>query len=319
EIGSIGEHGNPKAPSRYLTQADFKELIDYAAKKHITIVPEIEMPGHYGAALRSYPELLACDPNHPAGMCCPGKESTLRFTEGVLDEVCELFPSKFIHIGGDECSKSEWKKCPDCKKRMEENGLKDYDELQSWFIKHFDKYLAAKGKRLIGWDEILDGGLAPEATVMSWRGTVHGVEANRGGLAAAKAGHDVVFTPVDYCYIDAPQFADSTGKKVEDGYRYIGYPPLTNEKIYGYEPTVGFSAKEAEHIMGVQANLWTEFVSGTEPDMEWRIFPRLLTLAEIAWTLPKEKNYKQFKKRLEVHRERLVKAGINAAPIDLKK
>ncbi|MDR1746629.1 MAG: beta-N-acetylhexosaminidase [Tannerella sp.] len=309
EIGSIGENGNPKAPSRFFTQQEMKEIIEYARERHIRIVPEIEMPAHHGAAVRSYPEILACNPSHPTGMCCPGKDSTLRFLEGVLDEICETFDSPFIHIGGDECSKTEWKTCPDCQKRMKDNHLNSYDELQSWFIKHFDKYLADKGRRLIGWDDILDGGLAPDATVMSWRGSYHKMAANKGGLAAAKMGHDVVFTPVDYLYLDGPQF-----ENVKDGHTYLGYRPMTNQKIYSYEPSDGFSPDEAKHILGVQANMWTE-VCGAESDLEWKIFPRLSTLAEIAWIQPDKKDYTAFEKRLEIHRERLVKSGINAAPV----
>jgi hexosaminidase len=309
EIGSIGEHGNPKAPSRFLTQNDFREIIEYAAKNHINIVPEIEMPRHIGAAVRSYPELLSCNPKVLTDMSCPGKDSTLRFLEGVLDEVCEVFPSQYIHIGGDESDMRVWKKCADCKKRMKGNGLKAHHELHGWFIKHFDRYLASKGKRLVGWDEILDGGLAPGATVMSWRGYAHGMKANKSGLAAAKMGHDVVFTPLDYCYFDGLQF-----ENVKDGHRYNHYRPMTNKKIYSYDPSAGFPSDAAKHILGVQANMWTE-LCGNEPDLEWKTFPRLATLAEIAWTQPEKKDYKMFEKRLEVHRERLVKLGVNAAPV----
>ncbi|MDR3233598.1 MAG: beta-N-acetylhexosaminidase [Planctomycetaceae bacterium] len=314
EVGSVGENGNPKAPSRFLTQADFKEIIEYAKKRHINIVPETEMPAHIGAAVRSYPE-IACNPNRLTDMCCPGKDATLRFLEEMLDEICEVFPSPFIHIGGDECSKAEWKTCPDCQKRMKDNNLKDYNELQSWFIRHFDKYLADKGRRLIGWDEILEGGLAPGATVMSWRGYAHGMAANKSGLAAAKMGHDVVFTPLDFCYFDAAQFEDAQSKKaVNDGHRYLGYRPITVEKIFSYDPAAGFTPEEAVKILGVQANMWTE-VCGTEPDMEWKVFPRLAALAEIAWVQPANKDAAAFMKRLAAERERLVKQGINAAPL----
>ncbi|MDR3182713.1 MAG: beta-N-acetylhexosaminidase [Planctomycetaceae bacterium] len=318
EIGSIGECGNPKAPSRFLTQTDFKEIIEYAAKRHIRIVPETEMPAHIGSAVRSYPE-IACNPNRLTGMCCPGKDATLRFLEGMLDEICEVFPSQFIHIGGDECSKAEWKNCPDCQKRMKDNNLKDYNELQSWFIRHFDKYLADKGRRLIGWDEILEGGLAPAATVMSWRGKDHGRAANKGGLAAAKMGHEVVFTPTDYCYFDAaqfvPPFEDAQSRKaLNDGHRYAGYHPITVEKIFSYDPAEGFSPEEAAKILGVQANMWTESC-GTEPDMEWKVFPRLIALAEVAWVQPANKDAAGFMKRLATAREQLVKQGISAAPL----
>ncbi|MDR3228404.1 MAG: beta-N-acetylhexosaminidase [Puniceicoccales bacterium] len=319
-VGATGENGNGRAPARFFTQEQMRDIVAYARSLHIRVVPEIEMPGHHDAAVRSYPELLACltTPRRSRGMCCPGKDSTLRFLENVLDEVCEVFDSPFIHIGGDECSKGEWRKCPDCKARMSTHKLKDYNELQAWFTRHFDKYLAAKGRRLIGWDEILDGGLlggglTPGAAVMSWRGDAHGIAHNRGGAAAANAGHDVVYSPTDFCYFDARQF-----ERGNDGRRYLGaYKPVTLRKIYSYDPAAGVPAGKRHHVLGLQANMWTE-VCASEPDLEWKIFPRTAALAEIAWTsVPVEKRDPDaFLRRIAIHRDRLLRLGINAAPLD---
>jgi hexosaminidase len=319
-VGATGERGNARAPVRFFTQEQMRDIVAYARSLHIRVVPEIEMPGHHDAAVRSYPELLACltAPNRSTGMCCPGKDSTLRFLENVLNEVCEVFDSPFIHIGGDECSKVAWRKCPDCQARMSTHKLQDYNELQAWFTRHFDKYLAAKGRRLIGWDEILDGdllggGLTPGAAVMSWRGDAHGMAHNRGGAAAANAGHDVVYSPTDFCYFDARQFDPGN-----DGRRYLGaYKPVTLRKIYSYDPAAGVPADKRHHVLGLQANMWTE-VCTTEPDLEWKLFPRTAALAEIAWTaLPVEKRDPDaFLRRIAIHRDRLLRMGINAAPLE---
>lgn len=304
-IGSFGECFNPKAPSRFFTQTEMREIIAYARDRHIRIVPEIEMPSHIGAAVRSYPELLACNPAHPVnvhgfGECCPGKDTTLRLLEGVLDEIDEIFDSPFIHIGGDECSKTGWKTCPDCQKRIKENNLKDYNELQAWFIRHFDKYLTDKGRRLVGWDEILEGGLASGKQVVSCRNS----------KPPAKLEHDVVLTPYTSCYFDGPQL-----ENINDGHSYFpNYPTNTNRKLYLYEPTANIPPDARHHVLGVEACMWTEYC-GTESDLEWKIFPRLSTLAEIAWIQPDKKEVQAFEKRLEVHRERLIKLGINAAPV----
>jgi hexosaminidase len=315
-VGATGEHGNPRAPARFYTQEQMRGIVAHARSLHIRVVPEIEMPAHHDAAVRSYPELLACDPGPRLNrnMCCPGKDSTLRFLENVLDEVCELFDSPFIHIGGDECPKTEWRKCPDCKARIETEKLKDFNELQSWFIRHFDAYLTAKGRRLLGWEEILEGGrLAPGATVMSWRGATYGFAHNHGGNAAVNAGHDVVFSPTDFCYFDYAQL-----EGVADGHPYPGqkrYKPVTLRKIYSYDPAAGIPSDTRHHLLGVQANLWTEGCA-TESDMAWKLFPRAAALAEIAWSPAEGRDAEAFLRRLAVHRDRLLRLGINAAPLE---
>jgi hexosaminidase len=301
------QDGKPYGPFFY-TKADIREIVASAKARHIRVVPEIEMPGHARAAVSAYPE-LSCRgvPVEPRVMWgveeevfCAGNDPTLRFLEGVLDEVCALFDSPFIHIGGDECPKARWKECPKCQARMKQNGLKDEHELQSWFVRHFDQYLAKKGRRLIGWDEILEGGLAPGAAVMSWRGI-------KGGQAAAAEGHDVVMTPTDFCYFDYRQFSGN------DGYEYIG-GLLPLKKVYAFEPTQGIPAYRERHVLGGQANLWSEYIWGQE-DLDWKLFPRLCALAEAVWSPPDRRDYAAFVKRLETHHDRLLRLGINAAPV----
>lgn len=250
------------------TQEDVREIVAYATARHINIVPEIEMPGHNLAATRSYPELI-CSPSLTEGfrkeygfespnIFCAGKESTFVFLENVLDEVMELFPSKTIHIGGDEVDKWLWTRCPDCLSRMKEQGLKTPDQLESYFIQQIEKYLNSKGRKLIGWDEILEGGLAPNATVMSWRGI-------SGGIAAAKAGHNVVMTPWDDCYFDHSNAL------------------LTLEQVRRFEPIPpDLSTEEGKHILGAQACVWTETVP-TIADLQDRLFPRLASMANVLW------------------------------------
>ncbi len=301
------QDGKPYGPFFY-TQQEIRDIVAYAKARHIRVVPEIEMPGHARAALAAFPE-LSCrgQPLEPRVMWsieeevfCAGNDQTLRFLEGVLDEVCELFDSPFIHVGGDECPKARWEKCPKCQARMKQLGLKDEHELQSWFVQHFDQYLAQKGRRLIGWDEILEGGLAPGAVVMSWRGM-------KGGQDAVALGHDVVMTPTDFCYFDYRQF---TGN---DGYEYIG-GLLSLKKVYAFDPCGGIPAYREQRVLGGQANLWSEYVWG-QKDLEWKLYPRVCAMAEAVWSQPARKDFSAFSERLKIHRDRLIRLGINAAPV----
>ncbi|SEN23450.1 hexosaminidase [bacterium A37T11] len=276
----------------FYTQDEVKEVVAYAAARYVKVIPEIEMPGHALAALASYPELACGD--HPGpfkvgqtwgvfdDVYCAGKEETFKFIENVLDEVLPLFPSTYIHIGGDECPKTRWKTCPYCQKRMKDNGLKDEHGLQSYFIQRIEKYLNSKGRRIIGWDEILEGGLAPNATVMSWRG-------EEGGIDAAKQGHDVIMTANSYgLYFDHKQGPDSEREPLSIG----GYSSL--QKVYIAEPTPkGLSAEEQKHILGVQANVWTEYIE-TSNKVDFMVLPRIYALSEIAWTAPEHKDWKNF-------------------------
>ncbi len=277
----------------FYTQEDIKEIVNYAAERHVEILPEIEMPAHVLSALSAYPE-LSCNSGHltvPPGtywpnvdIYCAGKEKTFQFLEDVLNEVIELFPCKYIHIGGDEADKTEWKKCQDCQRRIKEEGLKDEAELQSYFVKRIEKFLISKHKRLIGWDEILEGGLAPEATVMSWRGM-------QGGIDAAKQGHDVIMTPMDYCYFNFYQ-----GKPQFEPEAFGGYLPL--KTVYRFEPTPAeLSEKESKHILGGQANLWSEFVA-TQEIAEYMIFPRIAALAEVDWSKKDLRDWNNFESRI---------------------
>ena len=282
----------------FYTQAQIREVVKYAAERYVTVVPEIELPGHSTETVASYPELLVCDPspdvlakyiastgNDQPSMVCVGKDSSVEFFKNVLDEVIDLFPSKFIHIGGDEVPKDLWAVCNSCKARMSSSGLKDTHELQSWFIQQFDTYLAGKGRRLIGWDEILEGGLAPGATVMSWRGIA-------GGIQAAKANHDVVMSPTSHCYFDYP------------------YSTISTKSVYGYGPIPSeLTANESKRILGAQGNVWTEWLS-TEEEIEMMVFPRGAALAEAVWTHPSQKNWEGFLSRLAQHYERLDHLGI---------
>ncbi len=276
----------------YYTQEQIKEVVAYAQKRFVTVIPEIEMPGHAVAAMAAYPD-LSCSggPFEVEGLWgvfndvyCP-KETTFEFLENVLSEVIELFPSEYIHIGGDECPKVRWERCYHCRTKIAELGLKDEHELQSYFITRIEKFVSSKGRRVIGWDEILEGGLAPGATVMSWRGT-------EGGIAAAKQGHDVIMTPNTYCYFDHYQSHDRKTEPLAFG----GYLPL--EKVYSFDPTPeSLSAQEAKHILGAQANLWREYIP-TDTHVDYMLFPRLAALSEAVWTPKSGKNYDSFMNRL---------------------
>ena len=290
----------------YYTQDEIREVVAYAAKRHIAVIPEIEMPGHATAALAAYPE-LACGHGPKSfetsgrwgvldDVFCPGKEQTFEFLEGMLDEVLELFPSKLIHIGGDECPRVRWKECPDCRARMEDEGIEDEAGLQTYLTLRIGRHLEAKGRRLIGWDEILDGELAPGAVVMSWRGT-------RGGIAAARRRHEVIMTPSTYLYFD---------KKATDSYDEpvsLSSSLLPLEKIYGYDPDEGIAPEDRRYLLGVQANLWTEFIR-TEGRASFQLLPRIYALAEIAWSPVERKSWREFSEvRLPAHLARIDASG----------
>lgn len=289
--------GTPNAYGGYFTKDDIREIVAYAASKHITIVPEIEFPGHSDEVLFAYPELSCSGKPYQNGDFCIGNEQSFTFMEDVLSEVIDLFPSELIHIGGDEAGKTAWKTCPKCQARMKKEGMKDVDELQSYMIHRAEEFLLSKGRKLIGWDEILEGGLAPEATVMSWRG-------ESGGIKSARMGHDVVMTPGNYMYFDFYQADPKT-----QPYAIGGYTPV--KKVYSYDPvpTDSLTAEECKHILGVQANTWTEYIQ-TSDHLEYMMFPRVLALAEIAWTPQEERNWEDFKPRLNAHIPLLQKKGI---------
>ncbi|HEV8284365.1 MAG TPA: beta-N-acetylhexosaminidase [Chitinophagaceae bacterium] len=313
----------------FYTQNEIKEVVAYASKRYITVIPEIEMPGHCSAAIASYP-WLSCFPGEPTikyfpkqcawygdstgkqvqqtwgvfeDVYCAGKDSTFKFLQDVLDEVMALFPSKYIHVGGDECPKANWKRCPLCQKRIKDEHLKDEHELQSYFIQRMEKYLNSKGRTLIGWDEILEGGLAPNAVVMSWRG-------ESGGIAAARQKHNVIMTPGGWVYFDHSQTQN------EDSVTIGGYTPV--EKTYSYNPIPDSLTKEqGKYILGAQGNVWTEYMKN-EKKVEYMIFPRMASLSEVLWS--KKKDSADFEKRLltQFKRYDLWKANYSKAYFDLK-
>lgn len=277
----------------YYTQDEVRDVVAYAAQRYITVVPEIEMPGHSQAALAAYPHLGCTGGPYEVvtrwgifnEVYCAGKETTFEFLEDVLDEVLSLFPSKYIHIGGDECPKTRWEKCPHCQKRIKDENLKDEHELQSYFIQRAEKYLNSKGRSIIGWDEILEGGLAPNATVMSWRG-------EEGGIAAAQAGHNVVMTPTFALYFDYYQ-GDPATEPLAAG----SMTPL--KEVYHYDPTPDtLTAEEQKFILGAQANLWTEYIP-TSDQAEYMAYPRALALSEVVWSPAEKRDWKNFQHRLE--------------------
>ena len=300
EVGSKRIDGEGTEYSGFYTQDQIKEVVKYAADRFITIVPEIELPGHELAAISAYPE-LSCkgEPTTPRIIwgvedivLCAGKEKPFELLQDVFDEVAPLFPGEYIHIGGDECPKSSWKECPLCQKRIRKEGLKAdknhsaEEKLQSYFVQRMEKYLSEKhGKKIIGWDEILEGGLAPNATVMSWRG-------EKGGIEAAKQKHDVIMTPNTYLYFDYYQAKDVDNEPFGIG----GYLPL--ERVYSYEPMpASLTPEEQKYIKGVQANLWTEYIA-TFPHAQYMVLPRWAALCEIQWSSPEKKNYADFLSRL---------------------
>ena len=296
--GPDGKYGG------YYTKADIREIVAYAAARHITVVPEIEMPGHASAALSAFPELSCTGgpytPNTKggvfAGVYCAGKDETFDFLQNVLAEVCDLFPGKYIHIGGDEVPKDNWQKCPKCQARMKQEGLKNEHELQSYFIRRIESFINAQGRTLIGWSEISEGGLAQNAVVMDWIG---------GAVEAAGAGHDVIMTPTGFCYLDYHQ---STNHATEP--KPVGaYLPLS--KVYSFEPIPAkLDAQHQSQILGAQGNLWTEYVPNLK-HAQYMVFPRLCALAEVTWSPPTSHNWEDFTRRLPTQFQRFDQLGVN--------
>ena len=288
----------------FYTQEQIKDIVAYAQTRFITIVPEIEMPGHSQAALASYPE-LACTPGpfevsttwgvHKE-IFCP-KEQTFEFLKNVLNEIIALFPGPYIHIGGDEVLKDRWRESSDAQAVIKREGLKDESELQSYFIRRTEKFVNSKGKRLVGWDEILEGGLAPNAIVMSWHG-------ESGGVEAARQKHEAIMTPYDYCYFDYNQ-----GDPKREPLNIGGFLPL--QKVYGYNPMPKeLRSEEQKYILGAQANVWTEYLP-TPESVEYMVFPRLLALSEVLWSPLEARDYADFRRRLPYHLARLEKQNVN--------
>ncbi|MFJ4485823.1 beta-N-acetylhexosaminidase [Streptomyces longwoodensis] len=330
EVGSwrartkLGHRASPLWDERphggFYTQDDLREIVAYAAERHITVVPEIDVPGHSQAAIAAYPELGNTDVVDTTALSVwdtwgvnpnvlAPTDTTLRFFEGVFEEILELFPadaarfSAFVHIGGDECPKDQWRASPAAQARIAELGLADEDALQSWFVRHFDSWLAARGRRLIGWDEILEGGLAPGAAVSSWRGYA-------GGIAAARAGHDVVMCPEQQVYLDHRQAPG------EDEPVPIGYV-RTLEDVYRFEPVPpDLTGDQARHVLGTQANVWTE-VMEDQARVDYQQFPRLAAFAEVAWSdlpAPAERDVADFERRMTAHYARLDALGVAYRP-----
>lgn len=290
----------------YYTKTNIRDIVQYAKERFVTIIPEIEMPGHAQAALAAYPELsctggpfeVATGWGVKEEVFCP-KEETFQFLEDVLTEVMDLFPGEYIHIGGDECPKERWKTCSHCQQLIKDHNLENEHGLQSYFIKRIEKFVNEKGRRIIGWDEILEGGLAPDATVMSWRG-------EQGGIEAAQQGHDVVMTPSTYVYLD---YYQSTHP--DEPLAIGGFLPLST--VYAYDPLpAALTPEEQKHILGAQANLWTEYIRSPKK-AEYMAFPRGLALAEVVWSMPEQKNFQDFVKRLDTHFERFQASGTEIA------
>lgn len=310
--GAEGWENNaiPYGPYFY-TQDDVREIVAYAAARHITIIPEIELPGHALSAISAYPE-LGCtgeqfEPWWRWGVSehifCGGNDKVISFLEDVLDEVCELFPGPIVHIGGDEAPKAMWKKCPKCQKRIADLGLNGEEGLQGWMTKHFTGYLAKKGKRAVGWDEVLDGEPGQDTIIMSWRGP-------QGGIKAAARGNDAVMTPINPCYLDVTQGLE------DDPYEYINYGFVdTLELVYKFDPTAGIPPEQQHHILGGQGNNWTEYTWNMS-EYEWKMWPRMSALAECLWSKPERKDWADFQTRVAAMRRRLVRElHINAAPL----
>ncbi|MCC8061890.1 MAG: family 20 glycosylhydrolase, partial [Rikenellaceae bacterium] len=284
----------------YYTKEDVREIVAYAKERHITVIPEIEMPGHSEAATFAYPE-YACPTARPgSGIYCPGREETFEYLENIIDEVVELFPdSPYIHIGGDEVGKEQWSKCPLCQKRKREEGLKDEHELQSYFVHRMEEYINSKGKAMIGFDEILEGGLAPNATVMSWTGF-------EGGIKAANAGHDVVMVPLDYVYFDHYQGQNPCEPQAWGGYNNV-------KRVYSFDPVPADIAPEnARYVLGGQANIWTENIRIPE-HVEYMLLPRLAALSETLWSDTTQKDWRRFERKLERQYDRYAAKGWNYA------
>ena len=309
-----GYDNTPYGEGFYYTQDQVKEIIDYAAAKGIEIIPEIDLPGHMLAALACFPELGCTGGPYDVwgrwgiadDVLCVGKEETMKFLEDVLAEVADLFPSEYVHIGGDECPKVRWEECPHCQAKIAELGLKDDDKhkaehyLQSYVTNRMEQFLSTKGKKIIGWDEILEGEIAPNATVMSWRGV-------EGGLEAVRMGHDAIMVPYTHLYLDYYQSKDTANEPLAIG----GYVPV--ELVYSFEPfTEDMTDEEKSHILGIQANLWTEYIP-TDAQLEYMLLPRLSALSEIQWCEPENKDYERFLGNMESMRKIYDILGYNYA------
>lgn len=296
-------YDEPGASGGYYTQDDIREILAYARQHYITVIPEIEMPSHSEEVLAAYPQLSCSGEPYKNSDFCVGNEETFTFLENVLTEVMELFPSEYIHVGGDEAGKSAWKTCPKCQKRMKDEHLANVDELQSYLIHRIEKFLNNHGRRLLGWDEILQGGIAPNATVMSWRG-------EEGGIAAVTSGHHAIMTPGAYCYLDSYQDAPYSQPEAIGGY-------LPLKKVYAYDPIpASLTAEQAKLVYGVQGNLWVEYIP-TPEHVEYMIYPRILALAEVAWSAPERKSWFDFHTRALSAVADLQKKGYH--PFDLSK
>ena len=296
-------YDEPGASGGYYTQDDIREILEYARQHYITVIPEIEMPSHSEEVLAAYPQLSCSGEPYKNSDFCVGNEETFTFLENVLTEVMELFPSEYIHVGGDEAGKSAWKTCPKCQKRKKDEHLANVDELQSYLIHRIEKFLNNHGRRLLGWDEILQGGIAPNATVMSWRG-------EEGGIAAVTSGHHAIMTPGAYCYLDSYQDAPYSQPEAIGGY-------LPLKKVYAYDPVpASLTAEQAKLVYGVQGNLWVEYIP-TPEHVEYMIYPRMLALAEVAWSAPERKSWPDFHTRALSAVADLQKKGYH--PFDLSK
>jgi len=315
QIGSVRKesprHGDPKQGDGavygpfFYTQDQIRDLVAYAQARHVTLVPEIEMPGHFRAALAAHPEFSCTGGSFEVrtrwgierDILCPGNDAAVAFAKDVLAEVCELFPSQFIHVGGDEAPRDRWKICPKCQARMKTEGLKNEAQLQTWLNHRLEEFLASKGRRMIGWDEILEGGLTPGAVVMSWRGT-------QGGLAAAQAGHDVVMSPTSHCYFDYAQAKGSAEPECIGG-----FIPL--DTVYSFEPLpASLADSQRRHILGGQGNLWGEFLWNGK-DVEYFAFPRALALAEVLWSPAEARSLASFLGRLDGQLAQLDRLRVN--------
>ena len=300
------EQDDPRAVGGYYTQDDIREVVAYAAERHITIIPEIEMPGHAQSILAAYPQLacfhknyeVSCDWGVHKEVLCT-KEGSFKLLEDVLSEVFEIFPSKYIHIGGDECPKDRWSECPVCQRNIKRLGLKDEHELQSYFIKRMEEFVNAHDRQIIGWDEILEGGIAPNAVVMSWRGEA-------GGIKAAKMNHSVIMTPRDFCYLDYYQSEDRDNEPLA----IYGYLPL--DSVYSYNPTEKLTSEQGRYILGIQGNLWTEYIA-TPEHAEYMAYPRAIALAEVGWSRQEQKDFTDFIYRLTIQSKRLDSLNVNYA------
>jgi hexosaminidase len=301
--------GDGRPYGGFYTQDEVRDVVAYAAERAITVIPEIEMPGHSLAALAAYPELACTDGPFEVGtrwgvfddIYCPS-ERTFEFLQDVLTEVMALFPSRYIHIGGDEAPKRRWRESAVAQEVIRREGLADEEELQSWFIRRIERFLAGHGRRLIGWDEILEGGLAPDATVMSWRGV-------EGGIEAARQGHDVIMTPTSHAYFDYYQ-----GPRAAEPLAIGGFTPL--DKVYAFEPVPPeLTAEEARHVLGAQGNVWTEYMK-TSDHVEYMAVPRMLALAEVVWSPREARDYDGFLRRAARQLERLDALGVRYRPLD---